>query len=78
LSSQFEEVTRNVPIGDVSVVGYLNEDFTGGETFFDRQDVKVKPQQGSAIVFSSDYTHSHQSLPVITGQKYAFTSWLFH
>jgi hypothetical protein len=26
------------------IVGYLNEDFTGGETFFDLQDLKVKPQ----------------------------------
>ncbi len=78
LSDRFEEVARNVPIRDVSVVGYLNENFTGGETFFDRQNLKVKPQQGSAIVFPSDYTHPHQSLPVITGQKYVFTSWLFH
>jgi prolyl 4-hydroxylase len=78
LSSHFEEVVRGVPIRDVSVVGYLNENFTGGETFFDRQGLTVKPQQGSAIVFPSDYTHPHQSLPVITGQKYAFTSWLFH
>jgi prolyl 4-hydroxylase len=78
LSDRFEELDRSIPIRDVSVVGYLNENFTGGETFFDRQGLKVKPQQGSAIVFPSDYTHPHQSLPVITGQKYAFTSWLFH
>jgi prolyl 4-hydroxylase len=78
LSSRFEEIARGVPTRDISIVGYLNEDFTGGETFFDRQDLKVKPQQGSVIVFPSCYTHPHQSLSVDVGQKYAFTSWLFH
>jgi prolyl 4-hydroxylase len=78
LSSRFEEIAQGVPTRDVSIVGYLNEDFTGGETFFDRQNIKIKPQKGSAIVFPSYYTHPHQSLPVDTGQKYAFTTWLFH
>jgi prolyl 4-hydroxylase len=78
LSSRFEEIARGVPTRDVSIVGYLNEDFTGGETFFDRQDIKVKPQKGSVLVFPAYYTHPHQSLPVKTGYKYAFTTWLFH
>ena len=78
LSSRFEEIAQGVPTRDVSIVGYLNEDFTGGETFFDRQNLKIKPQQGSAIVFPSYYTHPHQSLAVDTGHKYAFTTWLFH
>lgn len=78
LSSRFEEVARGVPTRDISIVGYLNEDFTGGETFFDRQALKIKPQQGNAIAFPAYYTHPHQSLPVTAGQKYAFTTWLFH
>lgn len=78
LSSRFEEIDRGVPTRDVSIVGYLNEDFSGGETFFDRQNLKIKPQRGSVIVFPAYYTHPHQSLPVATGQKYAFTTWLFH
>lgn len=78
LASRREEVSQGVLTRDVSIVGYLNDDFTGGETFFDRQNLKVKPQKGSVIVFPSYYTHPHQSLPVTTGCKYAFTSWLFH
>lgn len=78
LSSRLEEAARGIPIRDISLVGYLNEDFEGGETFFDRQNLKVKPQIGSVLVFPSYYTHPHQSLPVIEGQKYCFTTWLFH
>ena len=78
LTSRFVELANNIPTRDISVVGYLNDDFEGGETFFDRQNVKVKPQKGSVVVFPSYYTHPHQSLPVIRGTKYAFTTWLFH
>jgi prolyl 4-hydroxylase len=78
LSSRLQQVERGVPTRDVSIVGYLNDDFAGGETFFDRQGIKVTPQAGSAIVFPAYYTHPHQSLPVRTGKKYAWTSWLYH
>lgn len=78
LASRFQEVEQGIPTRDISVVGYLNDGFEGGETYFDRQDVKVTPKVGAILVFPSYFTHPHQSLPVVKGQKYAFTSWLFH
>lgn len=78
LPSRLEEAAKGIPIRDISVVGYLNEGFEGGETFFDRQNLKVKPQMGSVLVFPAYYTHPHQSLPVSEGNKYCFTTWLFH
>ncbi|HIK16820.1 MAG TPA: 2OG-Fe(II) oxygenase [Leptolyngbyaceae cyanobacterium M33_DOE_097] len=78
LTSRFVELANGIPTRDISIVGYLNDDFEGGETFFDRQNTKVKPQTGSVLVFPAYYTHPHQALPVIRGKKYAFTSWLFH
>ncbi|MBW4495821.1 MAG: 2OG-Fe(II) oxygenase [Oscillatoria princeps RMCB-10] len=78
LDSRLKEAANEIPIRDISIVGYLNEDFEGGETLFDRQNLKVKPQSGSVLVFPSYYTHPHQSLPVREGKKYCFTTWLFH
>ena len=78
LPSRLEEAAKGIPIRDISVVGYLTDNFEGGETFFDRQKLKVKPQKGSVLVFPSYYTHPHQSLPVSEGKKYCFTTWLFH
>lgn len=78
LSSRFQEVDEGIPTRDISVVGYLNDGFEGGETYFDRQDVKVKPEAGAVLLFPAYFTHPHASLPVIEGEKYAFTSWLFH
>lgn len=78
LASRLAEIAQGVPTRDVSVVGYLNAEFAGGETYFDRQDLKVVPEAGSVLVFPAYYTHPHQSLPVLSGEKYAFTTWLFH
>lgn len=78
LASRFVEVANGIPTRDISIVGYLNDNFEGGETFFDRQNIKVKPKAGSVIAFPAYYTHPHQALPVIRGTKYAFNSWLFH
>lgn len=78
LSSRFQEVDEGIPTRDISVVGYLNDGFEGGETYFDRQDIKVRPEAGAILVFPAYFTHPHESLPVTKGEKYAFTSWLFH
>lgn len=78
LASRMMEVAQGIPTRDISIVGYLNQDFSGGETFFDRQDIKVTPQTGSVLVFPSYFTHPHQALPVQSGVKYAFTTWLYY
>jgi prolyl 4-hydroxylase len=78
LASRFQEVEQGIPTRDISLVGYLNHDFEGGETYFDRQGVKVTPEAGTVLVFPAYFTHPHESLPIRTGEKYVFTSWLFH
>ncbi len=78
LHSRRAEVAQGIPTRDLGIVGYLNADFTGGETYFDRQQVTVTPQPGAVVVFPAYYTHPHQSLPVQSGVKYALTTWLFH
>jgi len=78
LSSRLEEAEKGVPVRDVSIVGFLNEGFEGGELYFDRQDIKIKPQAGDVAVFPAFYLFPHQSRPVTRGCKYSFVTWLYH
>jgi prolyl 4-hydroxylase len=78
LANRFQEVQEGIPTRDISIVGYLNDGFEGGETYFDRQQVTVTPEAGAVLAFPSYFTHPHASLPIRRGKKYAFTSWLFH
>jgi predicted 2-oxoglutarate/Fe(II)-dependent dioxygenase YbiX len=78
LGSRFEEAQRQLPTRDISVVGYLNDDFAGGETAFDRQELQIRPKQGTVLVFPSFFTYPHQALAVTSGRKYVFTTWLYY
>jgi hypothetical protein len=55
----------------VSVVAYLNEDYVGGEIYFPRFDLTIKPKKGDVIVFPSTYIYEHASLDMESGTKYA-------
>lgn len=78
LESRLKEAEQGILTRDISIIGSLNDDFEGGELFFDRQSVKVPPKKGGAIVFPAYYTHPHQSLLVTRGRKYIWQSWLYY
>ena len=78
LESRFQEVANGIPTRDISVLGCLSDDFTGGEILFDRQNLKLKLDAGNVLVFPAYYTHPYQTVPVRRGRQYSFASWLFH
>jgi predicted 2-oxoglutarate/Fe(II)-dependent dioxygenase YbiX len=55
---------------NISVVLYLNDNYEGGEINFPNQDITIKPEAGSIVIFPSVEPYYHQSLPVISGIKY--------
>ena len=55
----------------VSSVAYLNDNYEGGELWFNRLDQKIKPEAGDIVVFPSTFIYSHASLPVKSGVKYS-------
>jgi len=64
---------------------YLSNVEEGGETFFDKLDIKVKPETGSAILWPSvldedpnkiDWRTTHAALPVMKGEKLAANVWI--
>jgi len=57
----------------LSLVCYLNEDFTGGETVFADPAVRVSPLTGAVVVFSPLLLHRAE--PVVAGTKYIVTAW---
>jgi hypothetical protein len=60
----------------VSLVGYLNDDYEGGELYFRLQDLNIKPQAGDLYVFPSSFTHPHRAMPVTKGIKYSLVTML--
>ena len=54
-----------------STIGWLNDDYEGGELIIPNMDIKFTPEAGDLMVFPSNYPYVHQSLPVESGVKYS-------
>ena len=61
---------------------YLNDDFTGGETSFQVKNLLVKPESGKAVWWRNttddgegDPTVLHEGTDVMSGSKYIITAW---
>jgi prolyl 4-hydroxylase len=67
----------------LTVLTYLNREFTEGETYFKNLDLKIKPAPGDAVVFyplahNSTKCHPlalHAGLPVTSGEKWICNIW---
>lgn len=53
-----------------SIVAYLNDDYEGGELAFANQNVVLKPEAGSIVIFPSSEPYLHESRKLISGTKY--------
>ena len=54
---------------------YLNDVEEGGETEFYHQKVKIKPKQGTLVVWPAYFTHLHRGNPPISNRKYIINLW---
>ena len=59
----------------LSTVGYLNEDYDGGEIHFSYLDITIKPEAGSVVFFPSNFIYVHEVKPMVRGIRYAVPQW---
>lgn len=60
----------------VSLVGYPNDDYEGGELYFRLQDLTVKPKAGDLFIFPSNFMYPHKAMPVKSGVKHSIVTML--
>lgn len=60
---------------DISVIIYLNDEYTGGELEFKRLRYVVRPKAGMLVWFPSDVRYEHMARAVTSGCRYALVSW---
>ena len=59
----------------LTVIFFLNDVPEGGELHFPVQGVKIKPKQGSMVIFPAQLTHPHEVLPTLT-DRYVLQTWV--
>ena len=60
---------------DLSLLIYLNRDFTGGGLSFTRFHCHYQPRAGDLIAFPSDNRYEHRAEVVQSGFRYAIACW---
>jgi len=63
-------------VSTVSLVGYPNDDYTGGELYFPKFNLRITPKAGDLYIFPSAFIYSHVAMPVESGIKYCFVTML--
>jgi len=60
----------------VSLVGFPNDNYEGGELYFRLQNVQVKARAGDLYIFPSNFMYPHRAMPVTSGTKYSMVTML--
>lgn len=68
----FDGERKGIPV--LTVLGSLNNDYTGGEFVMWDSEV-IKLPAGAIAVFPSNFLYPHEVRPVKTGIRYSYVSW---
>jgi hypothetical protein len=71
----YESSTRETSNRLLAWMVYLNDVQDGGETEFLYQSMRIKPKQGTLVIWPAAFTHGHRGNPPLTEPKYIITGW---
>jgi hypothetical protein len=60
----------------VSLVYYMNDNYSGGQINFPRFGISYKPAANEILMFPSTYVYNHSVSEVTEGTRYAVVSWM--
>jgi predicted 2-oxoglutarate/Fe(II)-dependent dioxygenase YbiX len=74
IHDMFDGKMKGIPT--LSIVGFLNDDYEGGE-FIMFDDMEIKLKQGDVLIFPSNFLYPHKVNPVTKGIRDSFVSWVW-
>ena len=73
--SEHHDAILSMNEGGYTALLYFNDDYEGGELMFNKENISVKPNSGSLIIFPEKT--SHEVLLVKEGNRYMTTGYIF-
>jgi hypothetical protein len=74
VNSIFPGEVTGIPF--LSVIGFLNDDYEGGELIL-CEDKKIDKKKGNLLIFPSSFMYPHQVTPLTKGTRYSYVSWVY-
>lgn len=59
----------------VALKYFINDNYEGGEVYFPRFDVTIKPKKNQLLIYPSNYVYGLVEKPVLSGTKYQLSTW---
>lgn len=57
---------------------YLNDDYSGGKTYYPEHNFEIKPESGKLAIHLGDCNHRHGVTPIVGNTRYTIASfWTF-
>jgi len=75
IHTMFEGPRKGIPI--LSVVGLLNDDFSGGKFIMYDNETEIKLKQGDILIFPSVFLYPHKVTEVTKGVRDSFVTWVW-
>ena len=73
VNSIFDGERKGIPT--LTIIGWLNDDFEGGE--FHLCDRKIDSKPGDVIMFPSNFVYPHEVTPILSGVRYSWVTWVW-
>lgn len=67
--------SNNLTWRDFASILYLNDDYEGGETYYDIFDFQIKPETGKLAIHLGDIDHCHGVRKISGNTRYTLTSF---
>jgi hypothetical protein len=75
IQNLFDGQRKGIPI--LSVVGLLNDNFSGGKFLMYDNETEIKLKQGDVLIFPSIFLYPHKVTPVTKGIRDSFVTWVW-
>lgn len=62
-------------LNEYSSILYLNDEYEGGELYFEELDLLIKPKANQLVFFPSGSEFRHEVKPVLSGDRYTLASF---
>jgi predicted 2-oxoglutarate/Fe(II)-dependent dioxygenase YbiX len=62
-------------LNEYSSILYLNDNYQGGELYFEEIDLLIKPKVNQLVFFPSGSEFRHEVKPVLSGDRYTLASF---
>lgn len=59
----------------VALKYFINDNYQGGEIYFPRFDLTIKPKKNQLLIYPSNYVYGFIEKPVLSGTKYQLSTW---